>query len=197
MKNILTLSKLEGERVDCCPLCGEVILKTQSTGWSRSPQNKITFYGGDYIDGVWDKLTDQQKKPNAFCYFSNVGSCFSCGQSYFSIEFNFINHNDDSGVDIERTDIGSYLLLNEEMDEPENYIISQLLYADIPSDWVMSVFNTPYGNMYHHTIGLIDIKRLNEDCDMFLMLFDHLKSIKHQNTLSLTTGSPTSRSPAC
>lgn len=49
MKSILTVSKLENERVNCCPHCGEVILKTQSTGWSRSPQNKTVFDDGDCI----------------------------------------------------------------------------------------------------------------------------------------------------
>lgn len=174
-------SKIEKDRFDCCPHCGEVILKTQPTGWSRSPKNKITFDDGDCIGGVWNKLTDEQKTPNAFCYFFNVGSCFSCKKSYFAIEFNFINHNDNSGVEIEKTDVGWYLLLNVEMDDPENYVVSQSIYADIPSDWVMSVFKTPYGNMHHHTIGLIDIERFNEGADMFLRLFAHLKLITSES----------------
>lgn len=64
------------------------------------------------------------------------------------------------------------------MDEPENYIIAQSLYSDILSDWVMSVFKTPDGNMYHHTIELIDVERLNENGDIFLRLFDYLKLIR-------------------
>lgn len=179
MKNTLILSKLESDRVDCCPHCGEVILRTQPTGWSRSPQNLTTFYDGDTLFGVWHKLTDEQKKPNAFAYFLNVGRCFSCLKPYSAIEFNFINHNDNSGEVIERTDVGSYLLLNEEMDEPENYVVSQSLCADIPADWVMSVFKTPYGNMYHHTIGLID--DIHDEADIFLRLIDNLKLIRTES----------------
>lgn len=178
MKNILMVSKLESERLSCCPHCGEVILKTQPTGWSRSPQNKIVFDDGDCIGGVWYKLTDEQKKPNAFFFSNNVGSCFSCDKYYFAIEFNFIDHNDDSGDVIERTDVGSFLLLNEEMGEPENYIVYQSIYQDIPGEWVMNVFKTPYGNMYHHTIGLIDDEKNNDKADMFLRLIDGLKLTK-------------------
>ncbi|HDL6887642.1 TPA: hypothetical protein PXM39_003603 [Yersinia enterocolitica] len=183
LNNILTVSKLDNERVNCCPHCREVILRTQSTGWSRSPQNKIVFDDGDCIGDVWYKLKDEQKTPNAFFYSNNVGSCFSCGEFYFAIEFNFIDHHDQSGDVIERTDVGAYLLLNIEMDEPHNYLISQSLYADIPSDWVMSVFNTPYGNMYHHTIGLIDDQKIDYKADMFLKLIDSLKLIKIDNRL--------------
>lgn len=176
MNNILTVSKLESERVDCCPHCGEVVFKTQPTGWSKSVQQKYIFSnGGDTIGGVWNKLTDEQKLPNAFHYAFNLGHCSLCPESFFAIEFNFINHNDGSGNIIERTDVGSYLLLNSEMDEPVNYVVSQSLYTDIPDSWVMSVFKTPYGNMYNHTIGLIDIERLDEDGDIFLRLFDSLK----------------------
>lgn len=176
MNNILTVSKLESERVGCCPHCGEVVFKTQPTGWSKSVQQKYIFSnGGDTIGGVWHKLTDEQKTPNAFHYAYNRGHCRSCFESFFAIEFNFINHNDESGYIIERTDVGSYLLLNSEMNEPVNYVVSQSLYTDIPDSWVMSVFKTPYGIMYRHTIGLIDAERIDEDGDIFLRLFDSLK----------------------
>ncbi|EAA6778375.1 TPA: hypothetical protein ACIVQA_004149 [Salmonella enterica subsp. enterica serovar Lansing] len=182
MNNILTLSKLKKERAGCCPHCGEIVFKTQPTGWSKSVQGKYIFsIGGDTIGGVWQKLTDEQKTPNAFYYDFNVGCCRFCFESFFAVGFYFINHNDESGYDIERTDIGSYLLLNEEMGEPDNYIISQSVYADIPSNWVMSVFKTPYGNMYKHTIGLIDSERLNEDGDILLRLFDSLKLIQAES----------------
>ncbi|EAB3660487.1 hypothetical protein EGA70_14495 [Salmonella enterica] len=176
MENILTVSKLENERVGGCPHCGGVVFKTQPTGWSKSVQQKYIFSdGGDTIGGVWHKLTDEQKLPNAFHYAFNLGHCSLCPESFFAVEFNFINHNDESGNIIERTDVGSYLLLNEEMGEPDNYIVSQSVYADIPGNWVMSVFKTPYGNMYHHTIGLIDRERIHEDSEILLRLFDSLK----------------------
>ncbi len=176
MNNILTLSKLKKERADCCPHCGNIVFKTQPTGWSKSVQQKYIFSdGGDTIGGVWHKLTDEQKLPNAFHYAFNLGHCSLCPESFFAIEFNFINYNDESGNIIERTDVGSYLLLNSEMNEPVNYVVSQSLYTDIPDSWVMSVFKTPYGNMYNHTIGLIDIERLDEDGEIFLRLIDSLK----------------------
>lgn len=74
--------------------------------------------------------------------------------------------------------MGSFLLLNEEMDGGENYIVCQSAYQDIPDEWVMNVFKTPYGNMYHHTIGLIDDEKNNNKADMFLRLIDGLKLIK-------------------
>lgn len=179
MENILKLSKLENERINYCPNCGAVIFKTHPKGWSRSEQQKYIFSnGGDTIGGVWDMLTNEQKRPNAFVYGFNLGDCTSCIEGFFAIEFNFIDHNEDSGVAIEKTVVGSYLLLNEKMDEPQNYIVYQSLYVDLPKSWVMSVFKTPYGNMYHHTIGLIDIDRLNEGCNITLRLFDYLKLIR-------------------
>ncbi|TKK13635.1 hypothetical protein EcCFBP13530_22805 [Enterobacter cancerogenus] len=179
MKNILTVLKLESETVDCCPHCGEIVFKTQPRGWSKSVQEKYIFsIGGDTIGGVWHKLTDEQKSPNAFYYDFNLGCCRLCFESFFAIGFNFINYNDNSGNDIERTDVGSYLLFNEEMDKPVNYVVSQSVYADIPNNWIMSVAKTPYGNMYHHSIGLIDHERINEVGDIFLRLFDGLKLIE-------------------
>lgn len=178
IKDILLVSKLNSERIDCCPHCGETLLITHPTGCSRNPKNKDIFNNGGMIGGVLNALTDEQKTPNAFLCFSNVGTCFSCGELYFSIEFNAIDYHDESGEQIEKTDAGIYLLRNIEFDEPENYIVSQSLYADIPQEWVMSVFNTPYGNMYHHALGLIDIERFGEGADILLKIFDGLKSIK-------------------
>lgn len=182
MNNILTVSKLESERVGRCPHCGEVVFKAKPTGWKKSVQQKYIFSnGGDTIGAVWHKLTDEQKLPNAFIYTFNVGYCSLCYESFFAIEFNFINHNYESGNIIERTDVGSYLLFNNKMNEPINYVVSQSLYTDIPHSWVMSVFKTPYGNMYNHTIGLIGVERLDEDGDIFLRLFDSLKLVQTEN----------------
>ena len=184
MNNILTVSKLESERVECCPHCGEVVFKASPTGWCKSVQQKYIFSnGGDTFSGVWRKLTDKQRFPNAFHYAYNIGYCSLCLESFFAIEFNFINHDDESGNSIERTDVGSYLLFNEDMDEPENYVVSQSLYADIPGSWILSVFKTPYGSMSHHYIGLMDAECLRYDGDIMLRLFDSLKLAHVENHL--------------
>lgn len=175
--NNLNIKVLKQERVDDCPYCGNPVFKTPPIGWRESIKQEYIFLDGDTIGGVWQRLTDKQKTPNAFGYFCNTGRCVSCNESYFGIEFNFINY-DENGIDeIFDTDVGQYLLLNKETLEPKNYVVSQSVFNDIPHDWVMNVTKTPYGNMHIHTIGLMPISRMNEDADIFLKLFDDLKKV--------------------
>ncbi|ENN8378707.1 hypothetical protein AB7Z61_20115 [Providencia rettgeri] len=181
MKNILKIENLKEERIDNCPCCGQPVFKTLPVGWSTSFGQEYLFTDGDIIGGVWQRLTDKQKSPNAFGYFYNTGRCVSCGESYFAIEFNFINHHEKNIEEIFNTDVGQYLLFNKEVQEPKNYVISQSAFKDVPNDWIMNLTETPYGNMHHHTIGLIPMSLFDEcaykDADIFLKLFDDLKKV--------------------
>ncbi|WIF74502.1 hypothetical protein QN092_21315 (plasmid) [Proteus vulgaris] len=181
MKSFLKVQKLQEERIDNCPSCGHPVFKTMPVGWSKSLKQGYIFSDGDTVGGVWQRLTEKQKKPNAFAYFLNSGHCMSCNESYFSIEFNFINYHEKCIKEIFNTDVGQYLLMNKDVSEPKNYVISQSVFNDIPNNWIMSVIETPYGKMYQHEIGLMSMSLFDEceckDADMVLKLFDDLKKV--------------------
>lgn len=181
MKNILKFERLNEERIDNCPCCGLPVFKTHPIGWGISFEQEYIFTNGDIIGGVWQCLTEKQKSPNAFGYFCNTGRCISCSESYFAIEFNFINYHEKGIEEIFDTDVGQYLLLNKEIPEPKNYVVSQSEFNDVPKNWIMAVSNTPYGDMHHHTIGLMPMSFFDEcaykDAGIFLKLFDDLKKV--------------------
>lgn len=181
MKNILKSEILKEERIDNCPCCSQPVFKTLPVGWCTIFEQEYLFTDGDTIGGVWQRLTKKQKSPNAFGYFYNIGRCVSCGESYFAIEFNFINHHEEDIEEIFDTDVGQYLLFNMEMPEPINYVVSQSVFDDVPKSWIMKILKTPYGNMHHHSIGLMPMSIFDEsaykDADIFLKLFDYLKKV--------------------
>ncbi|MEG9385114.1 hypothetical protein [Morganella morganii] len=178
MKTTLKIERIKNERVTNCPCCGNSVFKTMPVGWSKGIEQKVIFSDGDCIGGVWQRLTDRQKSRNAFAYFHNTGFCKSCGESFFAVEFNCINHHENDVDEILNTEVGQHLLLNKKMGESINYIVSQSEFNDVPQSWIMQVFHTPYGNMYRHTIGLIDKERIDESGDILLKLLDSLKLIQ-------------------
>ena len=149
MKKIVVDRIAEGqEHSSSCPWCGHVLLRTLPHGFDV-PGRETWLRDGDTILGVWESLTEEQEKRNAYDFHLSVGDCPSCKKDYYTIEASFI--------DADKTD---------ELDEFLNHNVpgmSDLVsnscctlvdgQEGLQSQWTMEEFRTPEGPMHAHMFG--------------------------------------------
>jgi len=127
-----------------CPCCN-AILNVVGRHEQTIPDDQEWLTDGDTVDGIWDALSDPQKVPSAFSYELMMGCCAICGQSHYAVTASFMNANyEQSGVESCLSFWGPY-------DGQRNYIC----YGTKPltDTWLLMVFETSLGPMFHHTFG--------------------------------------------
>lgn len=131
-----------------CPSCGHVLLRTLPHGFDV-PGRKTWLRDGDTIMGVWESLTEEQKKRNAYDFHLSFGDCPSCKKDYYAIEAVFI--------DAEKTDeLDDFLNFNVPgmSDLVSNFVCTLVDGQEgLPKQWAMEEYRTPEGPMHAHTFG--------------------------------------------
>lgn len=122
-----------------CPSCGKPVYVAHPTD-TEVPGGGTWLRDGDTIGGLWNMLSEAQKKPSAFAYELMVGGCRSCGKDYYVALASFMDGDEEAAQD--------YLRFNVELGPVRNYLCS------LPTtQWLLSEYETPIGVMHHHTFG--------------------------------------------
>lgn len=144
----MNISKIKDVFKSCCPVCKHVLVEHFHESNTYHVKNCV-FLDGDTIFGLWQKLTIEQKDYQHSDYEFLVGRCDSCESSYYCVVLGFINSSDGESE--------QYLFGNREMELKNNYICSK----DNITPWLVSVYDTPLGELHRHWLEFISIK--NED----------------------------------
>ncbi|HCA3439711.1 TPA: hypothetical protein MO340_004275 [Salmonella enterica subsp. salamae serovar 35:g,m,s,t:-] len=175
----ISLERIKTTYPIVCPHCATVL--------ERYTENSIEligspwqYFNGDCVYGVMDKLSPEQKKPNAFDHMLWEGMCYACRNDYYSVCITLINHHELTD-DIYRTDVGGYICFNMQLPLPKYYIAKQHGSKKLPKSWVVSVYDTPYGKMYSHNLGMM---KTNDNASrLVLKLLDAVRKVNVEDHL--------------
>lgn len=148
----LSITPIQTEHDLYCPSCGAAIYKLFPSE-SKVIRGGFWLRDGDLIPGLYNALTEDQKKPNGFDYELLVGSQSCCGKDYYVIDCKFINAHFSKEENV------VYFFEDSIYEGKEkNFIVSYHGTATIiPAQWVMSKIPSSKGVIHSHLFGPFEL----------------------------------------